>query len=108
MLGGVFAQYVSWRWCFHTDLPINGLSLFLILFIMDVHNPHTGFRDGLAAIDWLETVSVLGVALMLLLGLDFGGVVAPGRARQLSASSHTARRCSLASYTSSANSQSTR
>ena len=51
MLGGVFAQYVSRRWCFYTDLPINGLSLFLILFIMDVHNPHTGFRDGLAAID---------------------------------------------------------
>ena len=76
MLGGVFALYISWRWCFYINLPIDGLS-FLILFIMDVHNPHTGFRDGLAAIAWLGTISVLCLVPMLLLGLDFGGVVAP-------------------------------
>lgn len=77
LLGGVFAQYATWRWCFYINLPINGISFILVLLIMDVYNPHTKFREGFAAIDWLGTISVLGVVLMLLLGLDFGGIFAP-------------------------------
>jgi hypothetical protein len=30
--------------------------------------------DGIKAIDWFGSLSVLGLTLMLLLGLDFGGV----------------------------------
>jgi hypothetical protein len=40
---------------------------------LDVHNPKTGIADGFKAIDWFGSLSVLGLTLMLLLGLDFGG-----------------------------------
>lgn len=39
-----------------------------------MHNPKTGLRDGLKAVDWFGSLSILGMTLMLLLGLEFGGV----------------------------------
>jgi MFS family permease len=71
------SQYASWRWCFWINLPICGLAFFILLFCLDMHNPRTKLRDGLKAIDWFETVSIVAVILLLLLGLDFGGVTFP-------------------------------
>ncbi|TKA24182.1 hypothetical protein B0A54_17611 [Friedmanniomyces endolithicus] len=59
------------------NLPICGTTFILLLCFLDVHNPRTGFSEGLAAIDWFGTLSILGVIIMLLLGLDFGGAVFP-------------------------------
>jgi hypothetical protein len=44
------------------------------MLFLDMHNPRTKLRDGLKAIDWFGTVSIVAVIVLLLLGLDFGGV----------------------------------
>ncbi|KAK0772919.1 hypothetical protein LTS16_024031 [Friedmanniomyces endolithicus] len=77
LIGGAFTQLVTWRWCFWVNLPICGTTFILLFCFLDVHNPRTGFSEGLAAIDWFGTLSILGVIIMLLLGLDFGGAVFP-------------------------------
>lgn len=77
VLGGAFAQLVSWRWIFWIDLPVSGTSFLLLLIFLDVHNPRTRLRDGAKAIDWAGSVSILGLVIMLLLGLNFGGVTLP-------------------------------
>ncbi|KAJ6070106.1 hypothetical protein N7499_011993 [Penicillium canescens] len=73
ILGGAFSQYTGWRWTFWINLPVSGITFVLLFFFLDVHNPKTKIMDGIRAIDWFGSLSVLGLTLMLLLGLDFGG-----------------------------------
>ncbi|OCK79945.1 putative MFS transporter [Lepidopterella palustris CBS 459.81] len=73
ILGGAFTQFVSWRWAFWINLPVSGFTFVLLLLFLDVHNPKTKVSEGIKAIDWCGSLSILGFTLMLLLGLDFGG-----------------------------------
>ncbi|KAM3076252.1 hypothetical protein ACMFMG_006240 [Clarireedia jacksonii] len=77
LIGGVFIQYKSWRWCFWINLPICGVTFVLLFLFLDVHNPRTKLGEGIRAVDWFGTVSILAVTLLLLVGLDFGGAIFP-------------------------------
>jgi MFS family permease len=77
VLGGLFASLVSWRWCFYINLPISGIAALLILLFLDIQHHHTSFVRGIRAIDWLGILTFLACTLLLLLGLDFGGVLFP-------------------------------
>ncbi len=95
VVGGLFAEDLSWRWCFWStcischnmakrlltapkvNLPCDGLSLILIFFFLKVHNPRTPMLEGLKATDWLGALTVAGSTVMFSLGLEFGGVTYP-------------------------------
>lgn len=77
LMGGALTEYASWRWCFWVNVPICAVSLVLLFTLLDVHNPRTALKDGVVAFDWLGTISIVGVTLLLLMGLDFGGVTFP-------------------------------
>ncbi|KAK5943444.1 hypothetical protein PMZ80_004451 [Knufia obscura] len=74
-LGGIFASLVSWRWCFYINLPICGVAFVLLVLFLDVKHEKTSFGTGMKAMDWWGLFSFLAFSLMILLGLDFGGVV---------------------------------
>ncbi|TVY58522.1 MFS-type transporter [Lachnellula cervina] len=74
VLGGIFTSRVSWRWCFWINLPFGGLALVVLVFFLKLHNPRTPLKQGLAAIDWIGNLLVVGSTLMALIGLQFGGV----------------------------------
>lgn len=77
LVGGALSQYASWRWCFWLNLPFCGAAFAALAVFLDVHDPRTPLRDGLRAVDWFGGLSMLAVTLLLLLGLDFGGVEYP-------------------------------
>ncbi|KAL4924801.1 MDR family MFS transporter [Aspergillus undulatus] len=77
VLGGALTERLSWRWCFWINLPACGVPLILLLACLNVHNPRTKLKEGVLAIDWLGTVTVVGLTVLLLLGMEFGGVTFP-------------------------------
>lgn len=77
VLGGVFAEKVTWRWCFYINLPLDGFSVIMLTFFLKIHTPKTPLVAGLKAIDWLGVLLVVGGVVMFLLGLESGGVTHP-------------------------------
>ncbi|KHN94245.1 multidrug resistance protein fnx1 [Metarhizium album ARSEF 1941] len=77
VLGGVFTSAVSWRWCFYINLPLSGVGILILIFVLKLHNPRTPMRQGLLAIDWAGSLLVIGGTLMFLFGLQFGGIQQP-------------------------------
>lgn len=77
IIGGAFTQDVSWRRCFYVNLPLDGIAFFILLFFLDLKTPRTPIIDGLKAIDWVGSSAIVGATLMLLFGLQYGGVTDP-------------------------------
>jgi len=57
-----------------SQVPCAALSALIVLFKLHVHTPKTPFWEGFKRIDWLGSVVMITGAVILLLGLQMGGV----------------------------------
>ena len=73
-----FALQVSESTTSHIFLvPVAGVAGGLVFFFLEVHIPRTPIIEGLLAMDWLGTITIVGATVMFLLGLGYGGIVYP-------------------------------
>lgn len=77
VVGGALTQGASWRWCFYINLPLDGLSLVLLIFFLKLETPRTPFIAGVKAIDWTGVILIVGGVTMFLFGMESGGVAHP-------------------------------
>ena len=60
-----------------SSVPIIGTVFILIFLFLKLETPKTAIWAGLKAVDWFGSLTIVGSTVMLLLGLEFGGVVHP-------------------------------
>ncbi|WVR06017.1 hypothetical protein IAU60_003045 [Kwoniella sp. DSM 27419] len=81
LLGGVFTERATWRWCFWINLPFGGFAAVAVTFLLPARAPHDNGKSPtdrsiwgkLKRMDYVGTVLVFLIVTCLLLALSWGG-----------------------------------
>ncbi|KAK0935074.1 hypothetical protein LTR29_013394 [Friedmanniomyces endolithicus] len=80
LVGGAFTTDLTWRWCFYINLPIGGIALAIIAFILKPTPPQQGgltILQQIGKLDLLGELCLLPSIVCLLLALQWGGSTYP-------------------------------
>ncbi|WWC66326.1 uncharacterized protein I206_100227 [Kwoniella pini CBS 10737] len=73
IVGGVFTEKVTWRWCFYINLPLTSLAMIIIVFLLPLRRVRGSMWGKLKKLDFYGSILTLGWASLILIALSWGG-----------------------------------
>ncbi|KAH9940252.1 efflux pump antibiotic resistance protein [Amylocystis lapponica] len=73
LVGGLFSQLVSWRWCFWINVPIEMVAIVAIVWLLPLKKVEGSTRQKLKKIDYLGVAIIVTSIVLVLLSLNWGG-----------------------------------
>ncbi|KAG0081276.1 hypothetical protein BGZ93_011077 [Podila epicladia] len=77
LLGGVFVEQITWRWCFYINLPLGIVTLAAVILFLRLPFETQELKKQLARIDYLGTLFIIISVVCLLLPITWGGTTYP-------------------------------
>lgn len=78
LLGGVFTDKLTWRWCFYINLPIGGVSTFIILMVFKSPKApltaQTTLREKILQMDIPGAFVIMAAVVCYVLAMQDAGI----------------------------------
>ncbi|KAL6792920.1 major facilitator superfamily domain-containing protein [Trichoderma sp. SZMC 28012] len=79
LLGGVFSEKSTWRWCFYINLPIGVLPIASIILFFNTPKAskprEAPMKEKLLQLDPLGTIILMGAIITYLMAVHYGGQI---------------------------------
>ena len=73
IVGGLFSQYVSWRWVAWINLPLMGVAMVLLPIFLTLKSDQSSTKSKLKRVDWYGIVLFMTGMTCFVLALAWGG-----------------------------------